>query len=135
MAGSAERVLQREIMLRLGAGPWPVIAAPIPNGIYIPAHNDEERRLVGRIVRRMKDDGMLLPGAGDMIVASAAAACFLELKRPAERDLFGRRSVRGQLSDGQREFRRRCDVAGVPYAVAHDWREALEALRRHGVIS
>jgi hypothetical protein len=134
MAGSAERVLQREIMLRLTAGPWPVIPAPIPNGIYLPAHDEDERRIVGRLMKRLKDDGMLLPGAADLVVLGRAAGLYLELKRPTERDLFGRKTVRGQLSAGQKEFRRRCERAGVPYEVAYTWDGALAALRRHGVI-
>ena len=131
---SEERVLQREIMLRLQAGPWACVAAPIPNGVYLPSHNEEERRLVGRLMKRLKDDGMLLPGAADLVVLGRAAGLYLELKRPTSRDLFGRKTVRGQLSAGQKEFRRRCEKAGVPYEVAYTWDGALAALRRHGVI-
>jgi hypothetical protein len=134
MAGSAERVLQREIVLRLQAGPWSVVPVAVPNSVYLPAHTEQERLLVGRLMRRFKEDGMLTVGAPDLVVLGQSAGLFLELKREADRDLFGRKSVRGQLSAAQKEFRHRCERVGVAYEVAHSWREAEAALRRHGVI-
>ena len=134
MSAVGERLLQREIVLRLQAGPWPVVAAAIPNGVWLPSHSEDERRLVGRLMRRMKDDGMLTAGAPDLVVLGEAGGLYLELKRAAERDLFGKRTMRGQLSEAQREFRRRCEGAGVPYAVATSWQEARDALLAHGLI-
>src|SRR5262245_49944545 len=63
-----ERALQAELMLRLRAGAWPIIALPIPNGIWLPARSEGERALVARLIARMKANGMLLPGAPDLVL-------------------------------------------------------------------
>ena len=46
----------------------------------------------------------------------------VELKRPASRDLFGRKP-RGRLSPEQRAFRDRCVDVGVEYLVAECWED------------
>ena len=50
----------------------------------------------------------------------ARGSLCLELKRPASRDLFGRKP-RGRLSPDQKAFKQRCSDAGVRYLVAYDW--------------
>jgi len=123
-----ERSLQTEIVYRLNR--YPVVAVPSANGIYLPARNEAERVLVARVVNRMKTDGMMLPGAPDLVVASAKGCLMIELKRPASRDLFMRRP-KGRLSPEQKEFRERCERVGVRYVVAYDWADvecSLEGL-------
>jgi len=118
MTTQLERSLQTEILYRLAR--YPVVACAIPNGIFLPAHNEAERVLVRRIVARMRDDGMLTPGAPDLVIAGERRAVMVELKRPASRDLFGRRP-RGRLSPEQKTFQQRCIDCGVEYIVAEDW--------------
>jgi hypothetical protein len=118
MTTQLERALQSEILYRLKA--HPVVAAAIPNGLWIPQRTDAERDIAVRIVARMKSDGMLTPGAPDLVLLGAKGALCVELKRPASRDLFGRKP-KGRLSPEQKEFRDRCIRAGVRYVVAYDW--------------
>lgn len=99
---------------------YPVVAIPVPNGIWIPARNEAEERLVARIIARMKTDGMLLPGAADLVLLGEKGGMCVELKAPASRDLFGRRP-KGRLSPEQRAFRDRCVDVGVEYIVAECW--------------
>lgn len=128
MSTQLERTLQTDVMYRLNR--YPVVAIPSANGMYLPAHNEYERTLVARIINRMKSDGMLLPGAPDLVLASANGCLCVELKRPASRDLFGRKP-KGRLSPEQKLFRERCERAGVPYLVADCWEDvecSLEGL-------
>jgi hypothetical protein len=118
MTTHIERALQTEIMYRLNR--YPVIAVPVPNGSWIAPRGDEEHRIAGRLVARAKADGMLLPGAPDVIILGARGGLCCELKRPASRDLFGRRP-KGRLSPDQAAFRDRCEAAGVPYVLAYCW--------------
>ena len=118
MTTQIERGLQSEILYRLAR--YPVVACAIPNGIFLPAHNEAERVLVRRIVARMRDDGMLTPGAPDLVIAGEKRCVMVELKRPASRDLFGRRP-RGRLSPEQKTFQQRCVDCGVEYIVASSW--------------
>lgn len=120
MPTSLERALQTEVLYRLAR--YPVVALSVPNGIYLPAHSDAERVLVSRIVRRMKDDGMMTPGAPDLVLLGERGGLCVELKRPASRDLFGRRP-KGRLSPEQRAFRERCVDAGVEYLIAECWED------------
>ena len=115
-----ERTLQTEVLYRLNR--YPVVCAAIPNGLWVPAHNEQERALVARIVNRMKSDGMMTPGAGDLAVIGPRGGMYVELKRPASRDLFGRKP-RGRLSPEQKVFRDRCVAAGVEYLVADCWED------------
>jgi len=112
MTTQLERSLQTEILLRLNR--YPVVAIPSCNGMYIPARNEHEQAIVARIINRMKSDGMLLPGAPDLTLLGAKGALCVELKRPASRDLFGRKPA-GRLSPEQKAFKRRCDETGVEY--------------------
>jgi hypothetical protein len=129
---TAERTLNEEVMWRLRS--YPVIAVPIPNGLFIPAHTEGERKIVARIINMMKSTGQLIPGAPDLVVLGAKAAALVELKRPAELSL-ARRARQGQLSFNQRLFRDECERVGVAYVVAHDWEEVKSALSLHGVIA
>jgi len=119
-----ERSLQSEILYRLAR--YPVVAIPVPNGLYIPSHNEAEKAVVARLMARMKTDGMLLPGAPDLVLLGEKRALCLELKRPASRDIFMKRP-KGRLSPEQRAFRDRCVDCGVEYLVADCW-EDVEAV-------
>jgi len=128
MTTQLERALQTEIAIRLKR--YPIVAVSVPNGIWIPSREPGERDIAARIIARMKSDGQITPGCSDMILAGAKGALFLELKRPASRDLFGRKP-KGRLSPEQKEFRERCERVGVRYTVAHCWADvecSLEGL-------
>ena len=120
MTTQLERGLQTEILYRIAR--YPVVAIPVPNGIWLPAHNEAERVVVARLMARMKSDGMLLPGAPDLVILGECGALCVELKRPASRDLFGRKP-KGRLSPEQRSFRDRCIDTGVDYLVASSWED------------
>jgi hypothetical protein len=115
-----ERSLQQDVLYRLAR--YPVVAIPVPNGIWLPAHNEAERAVVARLMARMKTDGMLVPGAPDLVLMGEKRALCIELKRSASRDLFGRKP-RGRLSPEQRAFRDRCVDCGVEYIVAECWED------------
>ena len=122
MTTQIERNLQVEILYRLNR--YPVVAIPVPNGMWIPARGESEERIAARIISRMKSDGMLLPGAPDLILMGEQRAVCVELKRSASRDLFGRKP-KGRLSPEQRAFRDRCIDTGVDYLVASSWEDVL----------
>ena len=125
MTTQLERSLQTEILYRLAR--YPVVAIPVPNGIWLPAHNESERVVVARLMARMKSDGMLTPGAPDLILMGERRGVCIELKRPASRDLFGRRP-KGRLSPEQKAFEQRCVDCGVEYIVASSWEDIAAVL-------
>ena len=125
MTTQLERNLQSEILYRLAR--YPVVAIPVPNGIWLPAHNEAEKAVVARLMARMKSDGMLTPGAPDLVIAGERGAVMCELKRPASRDLFGRRP-KGRLSPEQKAFEQRCVDCGVEYLVASSWEDIAAVL-------
>jgi VRR-NUC domain len=125
MTALIERSLQVEIAYRLKR--YPVVAVPVPNGLWVPSHNEGERAVVARIINRMKTDGMLVPGSPDLCIAGAKSAIFVELKRSRTRDLLTVRP-KGRLSPEQREFRDRCERAGVRYVVAYEWADVERSL-------
>ena len=125
MTTQLERSLQTEILYCLAR--YPVVACAVPNGIFLPAHNEAERVLVRRIVARMRDDGMLTPGAPDLVIAGERRCVMVELKRPASRDLFGRKP-KGRLSPEQKTFQQRCVDVGVEYIVAECWEDIAAVL-------
>ena len=120
MTTKLERSLQQEVLYRLAR--YPVVAIPVPNGIWLPSHNEAEKAVVARLMARMKTDGMLTPGAPDLVLLGERGAVCVELKRSASRDLFGRKP-RGRLSPEQRAFRDRCINTGVDYLVADCWED------------
>lgn len=120
---AAERTLQQEIMLRLACGHPSLIALPIPNGIWIPAHSEAERIIVCRLIARMKADGMLVPGAPDLILLWPGGGAMVELKRPRSRDLLGRISPAGRASPAQSELAERALRLGINHAVVRSWDE------------
>jgi len=115
-----ERSLQSEILYRLNR--YPVVAIPSPNGIWVPARGEAEKGLVKRLIARMKTDGMLVPGAPDLVLMGEKGALCIELKRGASRDLFGRKP-KGRLSPEQKAFQQRCVNCGVEYLVASSWED------------
>ena len=126
----AERMLQQEIAWRLKA--LPLVALPIPNGLWIPARTEAERSLVARIIARMKADGMLLPGAPDLVLLWPSGGAVIELKRPKTRDLLGTRPA-GRATDNQRWFAERCAEVGVHHAYCTSWDELKARLDKWGV--
>jgi hypothetical protein len=118
MSAQIERGRHTEILWRLNR--YPVVACSVPNGLWIPARTEAERTLVARIINRMKSDGMLTPGAPDLVIAGTRGALMCELKRPPTADLFTKRP-KGRLSPEQKTFRDACAAAGVRYVVAYDW--------------
>lgn len=129
MTTQAERTLQAEVMLRLRAGAWPVIAIPVPNGVWIPAQDDAEKRIVARIVARMKADGLLLPGAFDLSLHWRGGGGIIDLKRPASRDLLGRRSPAGKPTPEQLDLAERAERCGINYAFCTSWDEVRGRLQ------
>ena len=125
MTTQLERGLQTEMLWRLAR--YPVVAIPVPNGIWLPAHTESERAVVARLMARMKSDGMLVPGAADLVLMGERRAVCVELKRPASRDLFGRKP-KGRLSPEQKAFQQRCVDCGVEYLVADCWDDVLHIL-------
>ena len=120
MPTQLERSLQCEILYRLAR--YPVVPIAVPNGIFLPAHNEAEKAVVARLMARMKSDGMLTPGAPDLVLLGEKGALCVELKRSASRDLFGRKP-KGRLSPEQKAFQQRCVNCGVEYLVASSWED------------
>lgn len=132
MTAQLERALQQECMIRMRS--LPVVAVPVPNGVFIPARTAAERALVARIIATMKRQGMLLPGAADLCVLWAGGrGGVIELKRPASHDLLGRKSA-GRPTEAQEEFEARCHRIGVPHAYAESWQTVAERLKEWGAI-
>jgi hypothetical protein len=126
----AERALQEEIIWRLKA--YPVLAVPIPNGIWIPARTDSEKAIVARIINKLKTEGFLLPGAPDLILAWSSGSACIELKRPAFRNLFGYHPA-GTPSENQVEFARRATALGIHHTFCRSWDELAAQLAGWGV--
>lgn len=123
MTTQAERTLQSEVMLRLRAGAWPVIALPVPNSIFFPARNDQERSIIRRVIAQMKAAGFLVPGAPDIVLLWRGGGGMIELKRPASRDLLGKRTPAGRPSVEQQEMAEIASILGVPHAYCTSWDE------------
>lgn len=130
MPGS-ERILQREIMVRLRHAPLAAVVVPSPNGIFIPTRDPKERTLARRIMHQLKVDGQILAGAPDLLILWRGGSGGIELKRPAAQTLFGKQR-QGVLSDDQRVFRSQCEQLGIPYAVCTSWPEVRDTLKTWG---
>lgn len=129
----AERDLQLEVMTRLSSRAWPLIALPIPNGIWLSARSEAERAIVARLIARMKADGMLVPGAPDLVLFWQGGAALVELKRPRSRNLFGRISPAGRPSVEQNEIANRAAQLGIRHAFVTSWDELRQRLGEWGV--
>ena len=123
----AERALQREIMLRLRSAPLDALVIASPNGVFIPARTQAEKTLARRVIHRLKTDGQITPGVADLTFLWRGGSGCIELKRAAQRTLFERHQ-RGRLSGDQLQFRQRCHLYGVPYAVCESWPEVRDQL-------
>ena len=123
----AESLLQQEVMLRLGIEHPELVAIPVPNGSFL--HGSENRQRTAVIVHNMKRTGMLTPGAADLVILGGGRGVCVELKLPPSRDLLGKRSAAGRLSEDQRAFQARCERCAVPYRVCRSWPE-VEAIIR-----
>jgi hypothetical protein len=132
MTVQAERVLQQEVQLRLRAGNWPVIAIPVPNGIWIPARTPAERAMVARIIARMKADGLLLPGAFDLAILWANGGGMIDLKRDRSVDMFGKVRPAGRPTEEQSELAKRAADLGINHAFCSSWEDVSKRLREWG---
>jgi len=133
-----EKSLHQEIMLRLRI--LPVLAFSVPNQVYIPARNEDERVLARRLIAQMKNTGQLSPGAPDLCVFwGGAGGCapsggMIELKRPASRDLLGKRTPAGRPSEAQRELAARAEALGCNHAYASSWEDVRACLVDWGAL-
>ena len=134
MALRAEASLQQEIFLRLRAGGWPVIACPIPNGIWLGGKTPADRIMAARIIGKMKAQGMLVPGMPDLCVLWAGGGGAIELKRPKSRDLFRTRPA-GRPNDAQIELAERATELGINHAYCSSWQEVRDRLVEWGAAS
>jgi hypothetical protein len=123
----AERILHEEVMLRLQSLRPRCVVVPIPNGAWFPARTPSERSLIARLVARMKAEGQMLPGAADLLCLWEDGSGAIELKRPAEHSLLGKRPA-GRPSDAQKEFAALCAMHGVRHVYATSWDEVHAAL-------
>lgn len=129
----AERALHREIIYRLGLAGYPVLPISVPNGIWIPARTEGERAVVARIINRLKSDGMLTPGAPDLILGlRGGSMAMVELKRPKSRDLLGTHAA-GRPSEAQQQMAERAAFLGIAHAFVSSWDELRERLVEWGV--
>ena len=133
MTVQAERALQSEIMIRLRAGAWPVIALPIPNSIYFPARTDAERSIIARVISQMKNSGMLVPGAPDLALFWAGGGGTIEIKRPKTQGLLGTRPA-GKPTPAQITFAERAAELGTNHAYCSSWEEVRDRLTEWGVV-
>ena len=136
-----ERSLQRKVMLRLAR--YPLIVLPTPNSMFIPTRSPAEKELVKRVVYQMKNNGMLVSGAPDLMVMWGSCCEHLgeeypvtscgciELKRPASSDLLAKRAA-GRPSESQRAFAERCHDLGINHCYASSWDEVRAALIEWG---
>lgn len=127
----AERILQREVIVRLGlaerSGALDCIVIGSANGIFIPARTEAEKTLARRVVHQMKQDGMLTPGAPDLLFLWRDGCGGIELKRPASASLFVRRA-KGKPSPDQRAFKQRAFALQIPYAICDSWESVRDTL-------
>ena len=126
-----ERALQAEIMTRLRS--WPVIALPIPNSLHLPRRTPDERAVIARVVYQMKNSGMLVTGSPDLVLFWCDGAAMCELKRPASRDLLGKRKPAGRPSEGQKAMAQRCADLRIKHCYASSWQELRAKLHEWGV--
>jgi hypothetical protein len=127
----AERYLHQEVMLRLGSLRPSCVIVPVPNGAWLPARTPAERNLVARLIARMKAEGQMLPGAADLLCLWDDGCGAIELKRPAEQTLLGKRPA-GRPSDAQKEFAALCAMQRVRHTYATSWVEVQAALSNWG---
>jgi hypothetical protein len=130
----AERTLLAEVLLRLRAGGYPVLALATPNGLHIPARTEDERAIKARMINRMRADGMMVAGAPDLVLLWAGGGAFVELKRPASHDIFGHHAA-GVASPDQKEFAARCQRLGINHAFCRSWDGFKERLVEWGALS
>lgn len=127
----AERILQREVIIRLGLaermGALDAIVIGSSNGIFIPARTAAEKTLAKRVVHQMKLDGMLTPGAPDLVFLWRDGCGGIELKRPASASLFDKRA-KGKPSPEQVAFKQRCFELQVRYAICDSWEGVRDTL-------
>jgi hypothetical protein len=127
----AERILHQEVMLQLRSARPDCVVVPVPNGMWIPARTQAERSLASRLIAQMKAEGQILPGTADLLCLWEAGSGAIELKRPAEQTLLGKRPA-GRPSAAQKEFAKLCETHGVRHVYATSWDEVHAALASWG---
>jgi hypothetical protein len=147
MTAQYERALQQECLQR--ARFLPLKMTSNLNGIWIPPReggevecphchavfvSPEQKQLVARIINRLKTDGLMIPGTPDLTVVWPNGGGFIELKRPASKDLFGVRAPAGRLSDVQRLYADDCQRLRINHGVAHTWDDVRMHLQTWGAI-
>jgi hypothetical protein len=147
MNAQYERTLQQEVMWR--ANRLPLKITSNLNGMWIPTRDSadvecphchavfaspDQKQLVARIINRLKTDGMLVPGTPDLSVIWPGGGGFIELKRPASKDLFGVRAPAGRPTDLQKQFAEDCRRLSINHAYASTWDEVRTHLQTWGAI-
>jgi hypothetical protein len=122
-----ERALHQEVMLRLKSAPLAAMVIAVPNSLWIPTRTIAEKTLAARIVSQMKNNGMLTPGAPDLIFCWSDGSGFVELKRPAQRHLFGK-TPKGRLSAAQKEMAEQPKLYDIRYAICDSWPSLRDTL-------
>lgn len=92
-----------------------------PNAIAYHCPNGGKRSI--KVAQKLKRMGVLAGVADWCLVLPDGSAAYLELK-----------SKDGVLSLGQKEFKARCELIGVPYVVSRNLDHALMTLEAWGVI-
>lgn len=96
------------------------------NGIF--AHSVPNEGAAGNRVRTMQLMSMgLRPGVGDLVVWWHDASMRIRIGYLEVKNEMGRQS------DSQRRFQRRCESAGVDYAVVRSVADVQEYMRRTGL--
>ena len=80
----------------------------------------------------MKADGMLVPGAPDLVLMWPGGGAMVELKRPKRRDLFGTRAA-GQPSNAQAVTAERAVELGIHHAYRSSWDDLRSRLTEWGI--
>jgi hypothetical protein len=147
MSAQYERTLQTEVIWRSKVLPLKVVSNL--NGIWLPAREAEpvrcprcgfefegpgEKAIVARLINRLKTDGFIIPGVPDLTFIWQGGGGFIELKRPATRDLFGVRKPAGRATDSQKQYTEECRGLGINHGFASTWEDVRSHLRTWGAI-
>ncbi len=127
----AERYLHAEVIMRLRTLRPDCVVVPVPNGTWLGARSASEHTMAARLIARMKAEGQIMPGVADLLFMWGGGSGAIELKRPAEETLLGKRPA-GRPTDTQKEFAASCAAHGVRHIYATSWGEVHAALSDWG---